>query len=739
MLIELSKREELAVRKTYRFAAILLILSLLLTILPAAVLAEDGAGAEEPQLTVPQGEASADAQDLFPGLTDPDEPDEEITGAAEADEDGNGDPAGETPEDSYEPAPPAGQQVPAAQDEPVPDNAGEPEPSEIQEEPHPAITDEQGGPAVPGEDAIEEEPSAVQGDTAQEKPPLRGSGTGSPLVIITQPTDQILPLFGGIAYFTVIASGDELSYQWQEYDGQWRNLTWYQGATTNTLQVPAEITTDYCPSFRCVITDSSGEQAITDTVMLISYYLPTITSRTKTQKVVEGSIATFTVTARTEQMLFPGSSLDIPLSYRWQVSKDQCKTWEDTSEDGHDTNTLRVSASRAKNAYHYRCIITNPCGSTTSYACKLTVYWCPEITYQPPSKAIVAGNDTSFAVNATGGGLQYQWQVSKDGGATWENTEVKSKRIPITADKSIDGYRYRCIISNPAGQVTSRSATLTVLTKPAITVQPSGRIAASGKTADFTVTATGGNLKYRWDVSKDGGATWGRSYSTGNTANKLTVTAYKSMDGYLYRCTIYNAAGTITTRSVRLTVQTKPTITTQPTAKSVVSGNTATFRVYASGGALKYQWQISRDGGATWVRSVSPGSTTNTLSVAGYKSMNGYRYRCVITNLAGTVTTKSVKLTVLTKPVITTQPKARTASSGSTVTFTVAATGGDLRYQWYVSKKGDGTFEPSVSPGNATNTLTVKAYKSMDGYCYWCIVSNAAGMTLSSSVRLTVN
>ena len=479
--------------------------------------------------------------------------------------------------------------------------------------------------------------------------------------------------------------------------------------------------------YRCIISNAEG-QTISDSVSVSSYYKPEITSRTSYQYVVDGGVATFKNTA-----------VNGTLTYRWQVSKDKLKTWEDSGETGCTTNTLQVAATKAKNGYYYRCIATNAAGSTTTYACKLVVYYQPEITYQPVSKAAVAGRQTSFTVHAVGGALKYQWQVSKNGGKTWENTGGTARNlIQITVSEEMDGYRYRCVISNAAGQITSQAANLTVLTKPVITVQPSNRSAASGKTAAFSVTATGGNLKYRWEVSKDGGATWSKSVFPGSSTRTLTATGYKSMDGYLYRCTVSNAAGSVTTRSVKFTVLVKPVITVQPSAKSVISGNTTFFTVFATGGNLKYQWEVSRDGGATWTKSVFPGNTTNTLTVTGYKALDGSYYRCVISNSAQTITTKRVKLTVLTKPVITVQPKAKTVSAGGTVTFTVSATGGDLRYQWFVNKVGDGTFEASVSAGNTTNSLTVRTSKSMNGYCYWCIISNAAGMTVSNSVKLTV-
>ena len=112
--------------------------------------------------------------------------------------------------------------------------------------------------------------------------------------------------------------------------------------------------------------------------------------------------------------------------------------------------------------------------------------------------------------------------------------------------------------------------------------------------------------------------------------------------------------------------------------KIVIAGAKAKFTVTASGGSLKYQWQWSGDSGMTWTDSTSKtsGYNTKTLQVSATTGRNGYLYRCKVFNAAGTVFSSSAKLTVVTKPVISTQPKAVSAAAGTTAKFTVTAAGG---------------------------------------------------------------
>ena len=181
---------------------------------------------------------------------------------------------------------------------------------------------------------------------------------------------------------------------------------------------------------------------------------------------------------------------------------------------------------------------------------------------------------------------------------------------------------------------------------PDITVQPDDKTMIAGKTARFSVEAVGGNLSYQWQVSKDGGKTWTNSVLSTARNRTLEVYAHQSFNGYRYRCKVKNTNGIRTSQSAKLTVRWKPVITTQPTAKTVAAGKYTGFSVKAEGGGLRYQWQVSKDGGKTWSNSVYSSATKSTIYFKSYKMFSGYLYRCVVKNIAGSTTTKVVRLTV---------------------------------------------------------------------------------------------
>ena len=77
-------------------------------------------------------------------------------------------------------------------------------------------------------------------------------------------------------------------------------------------------------------------------------------------------------------------------------------------------------------------------------------------------------------------------------------------------------------------------------------------------------------------------------------------------------------------------------------------------------------------------------------------------------------------------------------ASGSSVEFTVTATGdGDLAYRWQ-RNAADLDPPPEGVTGETTNTLHIDNVEKKHEGTYKCMVSNAAGSTPSNCAQLTV-
>ena len=365
----------------------------------------------------------------------------------------------------------------------------------------------------------------------------------------------------------------------------------------------------------------------------------------------------------------------------------------------------------------------------------------PTITTQPTSKTVAAGEIAKFTVKASGA-TGYQWQYRTSSSGTWANSTAstaKKATFSVTAESYRNGYQYRCKVTNAAGSVYSNAATLSIISKPTITTQPKSVSTTVGKTAKFTVAASGAT-SYQWQYRTSATGEWYTSTaSTAKTAT-LSVTAESYRSGYQYRCKVTNSAGSVYSSAATLTVTSaaKPTITTQPKSVSTTVGKTAKFTVAASG-ATSYQWQYRTSATGEWYNSTTTGAKTAALSVTAESYRNGYQYRCKVTNAAGSVYSNAVTLTVTSaaKPTITTQPISKEAYEGDTVRFTVKATGA-TGYQWFYRTSSSGSWNKCSGTGYNTATLSVDAYAYRNGYQYRCKVTNAAGEVYTNAVTLTV-
>jgi hypothetical protein len=166
-----------------------------------------------------------------------------------------------------------------------------------------------------------------------------------------------------------------------------------------------------------------------------------------------------------------------------------------------------------------------------------------------------------------------------------------------------------------------------------------------------------------------------------------------------------------------------PTISAQPTNRTVAVNASVSFTVVASGSPpLSYQWQRANTN--------LPGANSATLTILSAQLADAAAYRVIVTNEAGAVTSQEAILVVLAPPTIGAQPQNQTAIAGNNVQFNVTASGtAPLHYQWRFNGVDlNGQTDPqltfSVQPGSAGG--------------YSVVVSNAVGSVTSSVAILTI-
>src|SRR5204862_6474036 len=183
---------------------------------------------------------------------------------------------------------------------------------------------------------------------------------------------------------------------------------------------------------------------------------------------------------------------------------------------------------------------------------------------------------------------------------------------------------------------------------------------------------------------------------------------------------------------------TAPKITTQPVNQTVEEGQSVIFTAAASGSPTPtVQWEISVDGGTTWLAIEGATSTQYTIASAN-ASEDGYRFRAVFKNEAGKATSKAATLTVRAVPAITKQPQSTTVEEGQTATFEATASGFPApTVQWERSADGGASWS-DIAGATSTQLVLADVKPSSSGHQYRAVFKNTAGSATSQAATLTV-
>lgn len=259
----------------------------------------------------------------------------------------------------------------------------------------------------------------------------------------------------------------------------------------------------------------------------------------------------------------------------------------------------------------------------------------PVITVQPIDQEVSVGQAVSFGVSVSGSSITYQWLKSSVAipGAT-------SSTFAIAAAQLSDVAPYAVRVSGAGGSIDSAIATLSVTPVGSgpiqITARPLSQNVAVGARATFSITATGSGLTYQWQ--KNG------TNIAGATTSSYVIASAQGGDAATYTVRVTSGT-TVETASAQLSVggaSAGISISTQPSSITVEVGQTATFRVEATGSGLTYQWQKN---GAN-----IGGATASVYSIASAQTGDAGTYTVRIVGTTGSVDSQPAVLTVGSTP-----------------------------------------------------------------------------------------
>lgn len=361
---------------------------------------------------------------------------------------------------------------------------------------------------------------------------------------------------------------------------------------------------------------------------------------------------------------------------------------------------------------------------------------CAPIITVPPADTTVAENtDAVFTLSVIAAPVPtYQWQSSTDGENWTDIVGATTSALTLSSvTRAQNGTTYRCVVTNSEDSATSNSATLTVHYASTITQSPSAITVGVGSTATFRVSADANPApSYQWQYSIDGTA-W-QDISGANASEYETPATTKPMNGWQYRCVVTNRFGTDTSASATLTVNYSPEIGGQPQDVSVIEGERAVFTVSDITGnpPPAYQWQVSTDG-ETWTD--LDGETGSVYSVVTTPSMDGWQYRCKVTNSSGSAYSEPPATLRVTRAYanLTAEPKNTVILPGTKLTYTAETNVDCQSIQWYIAAVSGSTREMILNGADGTTVLdyTFDAFGSYE--CWFTARNSDTGFVMESN------
>jgi hypothetical protein len=505
--------------------------------------------------------------------------------------------------------------------------------------------------------------------------------------ILAQPTGQKV-CQGTTATFSVQAESSEpLRYQWLKGGVN------IPGATSDMYIIPASNLNDtgsYSVQIANNCSQIESEAAVLDIIAM-----PEILAQPASQKVCQGTTTTFSVQAESSE----------PLRYQWL--KGGIKIEGATSE------SYAIPAASLSDTGSFSVQVVNSCSEIESEAASLNIIAMPEILIQPVSQRGCEGATATFSVQAESSEpLRYQW--FKDG-IKIEGATSESYAIPATSLNNTGSYLVQ--VSNNCSQIESEAASLDIIARPKILLQPANLKICQGAAAKFEVQAESSEpLRYQW--LKDG------ERIPGAMSDTYIIPAANLNDTGSYSAQVANNCSHIESEAANLDIIARPKILLQPINLKICLGAAATFHVEASSDEpLEYQWL--KDG----IEIPGAAADTFTIDLADIPDVGSYSV--LVANNCSQIESKAASLDIIVMPEILAQPTSQNVCQGTTATFSVQAESTEpLRYQWLK----DGI----EIPGAVTEYYSIPAANLNDTGSYSVQITNNCSQIKSDAAVLDI-
>ena len=547
-------------------------------------------------------------------------------------------------------------------------------------------------------------------------------------VHITRQPEDIIGKANATKHITVMAIGDDLSYQW--YFKTLGTTTWKKsglpGYNTGSLAVVLT-STNAARTYKCVITDKYGMSVETCEV---NARIATLSITVNPGSIIGTSGETLHLHAEA------ASSEGTSVHYQWQFKKKGTESWFNSGYDGNKTDTLSVVVNSINAERYFRCMVKDDYGNAVyTNAVEVTIMASLVITRQPVDAVGKSGSTISVSMSATGDDLKYQWFFLASGSAEWRKsgfTGYNTNTIQIPVNSTNAKRLFKCVVTDRYGHSLETNAITVSIAKITITQQPKNVGGQSGVTVKAEVCATGNGLQYQWQFRKKGTTSWIKSGFAGNNTKTLSIIINATNINREFRCIIKDAYGNTETTNEIMAFVSDISIIKQPSDMYGANGEIVKADVTARGNNLRYQWYFMNDGTEKWIKSGFTGNATKTMSIPVNSTTMKRSFKCVITDEYGVILESNTIRVKLRTIKLITQPNDIVSVMYALEEATVIAQGNGLRYQWYFKTLGTDSWNPSGYAGNKSQTLEIPINTTSLNREFKCVITDAVGCSIET-------
>ena len=415
------------------------------------------------------------------------------------------------------------------------------------------------------------------------------------LTIIQQP-QTVEATIGEKIAITVVAEGDEVTYQW--YFKNANGISFSASSNKTDTYTATMSSTLNGRQVYCVVTDRHGVQL---TTQIATIFLPgglKITQQPQDVAAATGEEVVLTVVAEGEG-----------LSYQWYFKNADATSF---SASSNKTDTYTATMGAALDGRQVYCQITDQYGRIIKT--EIATLWLND--HHHSFTNYISNGDATCVEDGT--------ETAKCD--TCEEFDTR------TAVGSATGH---IMVNGACSQCGARVA-LNILQ------QPSSVEVASGKKVTITVEAEGEGLTYQW-YYKNANAT---SYTaSSNKTAAYSATVSQTVNGRQVYCVITDQYGAqVVTEKATISMEGAMKITQQIQDAEAASGEKVTLVVGAEGQGLTYQWYFKNANATSFTAS---SNKTNTYTATMSSTLNGRQVYCVVTDQNGNVIITDISTLIL--------------------------------------------------------------------------------------------